>query len=107
MRWSIRIMSNEYICITLHKENYTHLFDKDYRLDIYLLINLNYTSIEFNVSQFIEEKELSEIEVVFLLKEYKNQIINYCQKEKNEKYLMFNEVKNELVNYLLDFVNNI
>ena len=99
------------ICLILHSKDYTPLFDKDYRLDIWLISKINDVSIDFNSSTFMEKgKGLSEIEAIFYLKNYKKQIIEECKIVKNKRHLFLessNESRNELVKYLLNFINNI
>ena len=111
MKWTIynSKLSGD-ICLILHSKDYTPIFDKDYRLEIWLIKKTNDISIDFN-SEFIAiGKDLSEIEAMFYLKDYKKQIIEECKIVKNKRYLFLessNEARNELVKYLLNFINNI
>ena len=112
MKWTIynSNLSGD-IRLTLHGKDYTPLFDKDYRLEIWLISKINDVNIDFNSSTFIPtEKDLSEIEAMFYLKDYKEQIIEECKIVKNKRHLFLessNEARNELVKYLLNFINNI
>lgn len=112
MKWTIynSNLSGD-ICLTLRGKDYTPLFDKDYRLEIWLISKINDVNIDFKSSTFTTiGKDLSEIEVLFYLKDYKKQIIEECKIVKNKRHLFLessNEARNELVKYLLDFINNI
>lgn len=112
MKWTIYNFNlSEDICLTLHSKDYTPLFDKDYRLEIWLISKINDVNIDFKSSTFIPiGKDLSEIEAMFYLKDYKEQIIKECKIVKNKRHLFLessNEARNELVKYLLNFINNI
>lgn len=115
MKWSIysNPLITKKICISLEVNKHMLLFDfdKEYRLDIWINNKENNISIELRKSMFpIRTTNLTEIEVIFLLKDYKKQIIEECKKIKNKQHLLLessNEARNKLVKYLLDFINNI
>lgn len=111
MKWEIyNALMNKNTCISLKNDGYVALFDKEYRLDIWMIHKENNISIELHNSTFpIKSTDLTEIEVIFLLKDYKKQIIEQCKIliERRNLYKTITDKKDKLIDYLLEFVSNI